>query len=610
MTKDVAQGRELFEREWLPGDSRAHGGDGLGPVYNDSSCVACHNLGGSGGGGAASKNVDIITATPNAGPINFPVQMAVPAEPQGFLATALGSLVGIEQPGAPKPPPAAAAPASRPKVPAGAAKPARSKIDTGPLVAAHPGFRTARSVVLHRFGLGNDYEKWRQSLLGLDGTVPQPPQADAATTDLLRVQTVLNFGNQPTQAAFGQFVVVRSQRNATALFGTGLIDSIPERVIEEAAKAKNPEFPELAGRVSRLKDKRIGRFGWKAQTASLSDFVLTACAVELGLEVPGHHQGGVPQQPEAKAGGLDLSAQECESLVSYVRALPRPAEREPAADNESRELAAGRALFAKIGCAGCHTPKLGDVAGIYSDLLLHDLGPQLGDTGQYGVFDPSSSEEEITDDLGPIADLAPAEPPPAVQPGTAALDRFAVAAPAPPPPTAAGDANSAAVDAAPLLVPPPTGTTAPVAPAQPQGVTAPVEPPGATVAAAPVAPAAPSDVAVQLAQDVVSMRTGAFVMQAGTTLPFGSMPKRPTTGPASRFEWRTPPLWGFRDSGPYLHDGRAATLDQAVALHEGEAARITRAFFGLTPKERSQVEAFLKSLTAPDAGGLLASAAR
>ena len=60
-----AQGRELFEREWLPGDSRTHGGDGLGPVFNDSSCIACHNLGGNGGAGPASKNVDIISASPN-----------------------------------------------------------------------------------------------------------------------------------------------------------------------------------------------------------------------------------------------------------------------------------------------------------------------------------------------------------------------------------------------------------------------------------------------------------------------------------------------------------------------------------------------------------------
>src|SRR5205807_1106855 len=59
-----ADGRELFSREWLPNDTRAHGGDGLGPVFNDSSCVACHNQGGIGGGGAASKNVDIVSAFP------------------------------------------------------------------------------------------------------------------------------------------------------------------------------------------------------------------------------------------------------------------------------------------------------------------------------------------------------------------------------------------------------------------------------------------------------------------------------------------------------------------------------------------------------------------
>ena len=74
--------------------------------------------------------------------------------------------------------------------------------------------------------------------------------------------------------------------------------------------------------------------------------------------------------------------------------------------------------------------------------------------------------------------------------------------------------------------------------------------------------------------------------------------KRPT-GPATRQEWRTPPLWGFRDSGPYLHDGRAATLEEAVALHGGEAARSARDFFALRPLERQQIAAFLKTLVAP-----------
>src|SRR5689334_18746897 len=46
----VALGRQIFLREWMPGDARSHGGDGLGPVFNDSSCVACHNAGAPGGG--------------------------------------------------------------------------------------------------------------------------------------------------------------------------------------------------------------------------------------------------------------------------------------------------------------------------------------------------------------------------------------------------------------------------------------------------------------------------------------------------------------------------------------------------------------------------------
>src|SRR3954452_16630315 len=63
----IGRGRELFAREWLPGDSRSHGGDGLGPVYNERSCLGCHHLGGPGGGAGGDRNIEIVTANGEAG---------------------------------------------------------------------------------------------------------------------------------------------------------------------------------------------------------------------------------------------------------------------------------------------------------------------------------------------------------------------------------------------------------------------------------------------------------------------------------------------------------------------------------------------------------------
>jgi len=49
---DMARaGQELFNHQWTMKDRLANGGDGLGPVFNANSCVACHNQGGTGGGG-------------------------------------------------------------------------------------------------------------------------------------------------------------------------------------------------------------------------------------------------------------------------------------------------------------------------------------------------------------------------------------------------------------------------------------------------------------------------------------------------------------------------------------------------------------------------------
>src|SRR4051812_10509375 len=56
-------GRELFEHEWQPNDPLAHG-DGLGPVFNARSCVACHFQGGVGGAGPNGFNVSTYEIMP------------------------------------------------------------------------------------------------------------------------------------------------------------------------------------------------------------------------------------------------------------------------------------------------------------------------------------------------------------------------------------------------------------------------------------------------------------------------------------------------------------------------------------------------------------------
>src|SRR5262249_27820854 len=54
-------GKVLFKHQWTPNDPLCNGGDGLGPVFNANSCVACHHQGGDGGAGGLAHNVTTFT---------------------------------------------------------------------------------------------------------------------------------------------------------------------------------------------------------------------------------------------------------------------------------------------------------------------------------------------------------------------------------------------------------------------------------------------------------------------------------------------------------------------------------------------------------------------
>ena len=67
-------------------------------------------------------------------------------------------------------------------------------------------------------------------------------------------------------------------------------------------------------------------------------------------------------------------------------------------------------------------------------------------------------------------------------------------------------------------------------------------------------------------------------------------------GPAGPREMKTAPLWGVRASAPYLHDGRAGTVDQAIRAHDGEAAQVRDRYRQLTPTAQRQLLEFVDTL--------------
>ena len=77
---------------------------------------------------------------------------------------------------------------------------------------------------------------------------------------------------------------------------------------------------------------------------------------------------------------------------------------------------------------------------------------------------------------------------------------------------------------------------------------------------------------------------------------FGTPQLSASSSPTTEAEWRTAPLWGISTAGPYLHDGRASTLEDAVLWHGGEAQAVRDAFSALSSQERGDVLEFLRHL--------------
>jgi len=202
---------------------------------------------------------------------------------------------------------------------------------------------------------------------------------------------------------------VIARRAPIPLFGAGLVEGVPDEAILALEDPFDRDRDGISGRAAVVIDKatgqrRVGRFGWKAQIATLLTFSGDAYTNEMGIT-----NDVFPEEP--RGGISEARLRECDRLKDPEDAVdPRTGKR--AIDNFevfmkflappprgpiTDEVRVGEQVFAAIGCTSCHVPSLSTGANpsaalhrkpvpLFSDLLLHELG--TGDGIEQGASQP------------------------------------------------------------------------------------------------------------------------------------------------------------------------------------------------------------------------------
>ncbi len=193
-------------------------------------------------------------------------------------------------------------------------------------------------------------------------------------------------------------------RTTPDVFGLGLLDAVADSVILALADADDRDGDGISGRPNRFFDGRVGRFGRKALVPTLREFNQGAFVFEQGITNPAvlseESIGGKPIPDGVDPVAEPEISQEATDLADdFVRFLAPPAPRKL-----TRSGKRGKYVFHEIGCQSCHVPTL--VTGnhpvkalryrkvnAYTDLLLHDMGPDLADIC-FGLASPSEFRTE------------------------------------------------------------------------------------------------------------------------------------------------------------------------------------------------------------------------
>jgi CxxC motif-containing protein (DUF1111 family) len=230
---------------------------------------------------------------------------------------------------------------------------------------------------------------------------------NASGDTLFHMFSVPGHGCQPVLPADTN---VFARRVPIPLFGAGLVEAIPDQTLLGLEDPLDRNGDGVSGRAGMVVDvesgeRRVGRFGWKAQHATLITFGADAYRNEMGITndlFPQESAFGITPErmtlcdpfsdpedirdPRTRRRGID-------NFASFMRFLA-PVERGDSTD----QTRAGEQVFSAIGCAACHVPVLdtGPSANplfdrkrvaLFSDLLLHDVG--TGDGIQQGAAEPN-----------------------------------------------------------------------------------------------------------------------------------------------------------------------------------------------------------------------------
>ena len=179
------------------------------------------------------------------------------------------------------------------------------------------------------------------------------------------------------------------------LFGLGLVEAIPDAEILKRADPDDRNGDGISGRAGRTPNGALGRFGRKAEVATITDFVASALRLEMGITSPlapteqGLNGGPLPPGVDP-APDPEVDLQAVQWLADFVRFLaPLPGVR-LAADARRDSVVRGERVFVSLGCPSCHVPSMTTgpsaipaldrkTVYLYSDLLLHDMGADLAD---------------------------------------------------------------------------------------------------------------------------------------------------------------------------------------------------------------------------------------